>query len=108
LLRVYGGGRAIVAAVSLIGDRIPSGLKPSDSGGNRQRRQIIDPAEAPQACDTRAEGLVIEQRSEVSFHVSETGQDFIDRPQIGPVGLIEAGEGPRLKIASASSCSVGM
>jgi hypothetical protein len=64
---------------------------------DREGGEVVDAAEAPEPRDPWTQRLKIEQRTEIRFDVTEAGNHFIDRAQIGPMCLIEGGQRPRLR-----------
>jgi hypothetical protein len=67
-------------------------------GGNGQRRQIIDAAEAAEALDASAERLEAEKIAELEFDRRQLGDALLDRPDIGVVGLSQRGPIPALRV----------
>jgi hypothetical protein len=63
---------------------------------DRQGREIVDAAEAAQALDARPQRLEIEQRAEILLDGAEPRDDFVDRAEIRPRGLIERRQRPGL------------
>ena len=68
----------------------------AEFGGDRERGQVIDAAEAAQALHAGAQGLEVQERTALGFDVPEPGEYFIDRTQVGVMGLIQGGQRPGL------------
>ncbi len=66
-------------------------------GGNRQRGEIIDPAETPEPFDARPQGLERVRSPRSSSSGAQPRDRFIDGAQVGGVGLVE-----RLATATAA------
>jgi hypothetical protein len=89
----------------LRGDQADEGHEPGCSrkatrvaefGGDGERGQVVDPAEAAKSLDARAERLESEERPQVLFDGVEPCDRFIDGAEIGAMGLVERRQRPRL------------
>src|SRR5437763_3396748 len=68
----------------------------AELGGDGERGQVVDAAEAAQPLYTRTERFEIEQGAEILFNGAKARDGFLDGAQIRAVGLIEGGDRPRL------------
>ena len=69
----------------------------AELGGDGQRGEIVDAAEAAQPLDARAERLQVEQAAQVLLDGAETRDGFLDGAQIRAMRLIESGQRPGLR-----------
>ena len=68
----------------------------AEFGGDGERGQIIDAAEAAQTLHASAQRVEIQQGAQLGFDVMQPGEHFIDRTQVGAMGLIQRRQWPRL------------
>ncbi len=64
--------------------------------GDRERRQVINAAEAAQALNARTQRREVQQRPQIILNRAETRDGFVDRAEIRSMRLLECGEGPGL------------
>ena len=65
----------------------------AELGGDREGGQVVDAAEAAQAFHARAQRLEVEQGAQILLDGAQPRDGFIDRAEIGAMGLVEAGNG---------------
>jgi hypothetical protein len=66
-------------------------------GGDRQRGQVIDAAEAAQPLDARPQRLQVEQAAQVLLDGLQARDGFVDGPQIRAMRLLERRQWPQLR-----------
>jgi len=99
-LRAFGAARVLGGYEADKRHRARGGRKPArvaEFGGDGERRQVVDAAEATQSLNARAERFEIEQGPQVLLDGPQAGDRFLDRAQVGAMRVIERGERPRLR-----------
>jgi hypothetical protein len=98
-LRAFGPARVLGRDQADKGHRAGRRRKPTrvaELGGNRQRREVVDAAEAAEALHARPARLEVEQGGEILFDRAQAGERFVDGAEVGAMGLLQRGDRPRL------------
>ena len=99
--RLFGAARVFGRHEAREGHHLRRGREPSgitQFGGDRQRGEIVNAAEAAETFDASAEGLDGEEVTELGIDGVESPDGLIDRPHVRAMGLLERGDRPALRL----------